>query len=107
MNTKLITLVGLLGVQAAPSPGKNYMTDPKFPLYPNVVNISNLQQAQALATAALGGYQCIRSDQYYAFPQAIVNNAVASSTDYKAFYGTAVAENGTAGTNTDCCIKAD
>ena len=111
MNSyKSFAVLGLLGItQQAVSPGKN--TNPAFPQYPAPPNTTTLSQSQALATAAHGGYQCIRANLFYAFPQQITSNVAAASTSLQTFYGTVVTQNGTPSTsntlgNTDCCVLA-
>ena len=69
---------------------------------------------QALATTALGGYNCVRNGYLFAFPQKI-NRAASGATSGEvvtdatlmAFYGTTAASLGTDEDNFQCCWKIE
>ena len=91
MNSRYMALMALLGyVESAASPGKAFGAN-NFPLYPAPPSITTYNAAQSRGTAALGGYECIRSNLYYGFPQGISTNVVTTATTLNAFWGTKVA----------------
>ncbi len=80
MNNKVYTTLALLTMTSAVvSPGKN-TASPAFPLWPALPTVTAYSQSLPLATPQLGGYQCIRANLYYSFPQGNVGNNVISTT---------------------------
>jgi len=88
MNTRIYASLSLIGMGSSTvSPGKNTVS-PIFPQWPTIPNVTTYSASSTLATAALGGYQCIRANLNYGFPQGVTSNTVATTLNLQAFFGT-------------------